>query len=68
MPSSDSAVDEVQIGDRVRYRLSTGGHAQGAGGKVMGIFNTQDGQTLADVEWDTLGPPRRLSITILTKA
>jgi hypothetical protein len=67
MPNSDSAVDEVQVGDRVAYRLSTGEHARGACGKVMGIFNTQDGQTLADVEWETLGPPRRLSITSLTK-
>ena len=36
-------------------------------GKVLGIFNTQDGHTLADVEWNTLGPPRRLNISNLTK-
>ncbi len=68
MPIFDSAVDEVQVGDRVAYRLSTGEPLEGACGKVIGIFHTHDGQSLADVEWDTLGPPRRLSITNLTKA
>ena len=67
MPDSGSPVDEIQIGDRVAYRLSTGESAHGMLVKVLGMFNTHDGQTLADVEWDTLGPPRRLNISNLTK-
>ena len=67
MPNSDNTVGDVQVGDRVAYRLSTDEHAHGARGKVMGIFTTQDRQTLADVQWDTLGPPRRLNISNLTK-
>jgi hypothetical protein len=51
-------VDEIQIGDRVKYLLSTNGAAHGVQGKVIGIFNTRDGKTLADVEWDKLGSPR----------
>ena len=70
MPDSESSVGEVQVGDRVAYRLSTGDRARHRviEGKVIAMFNTHDGQTLADVEWDTLGAPRRLHITNLTKA
>jgi hypothetical protein len=60
-------VDEIEVGDRVAYQLSTGDRVGRVVGKVLGIFNTQDGQTLADVEWTTLGPPRRLSISRLIK-
>jgi len=67
MPNLGSQFDEIQIGDRVAYRFSTGDPLDAVQGKVLGIFNTNDGQTLVDVEWDTLGPPRRLSITNLTK-
>ncbi|MGA2253509.1 MAG: hypothetical protein ABSG53_02515 [Thermoguttaceae bacterium] len=67
MPNSCRQSDEVQIGDRVAYRLTTGETAPGVLGKVIGMFNTRDGQTLADVEWDKLGPPKRLSITNLTR-
>jgi hypothetical protein len=67
MSASGALVDEIQVGDQVAYRLSTGVHASGIRGKVIGIFHTQDGQTLADVEWDKLGPPRRLAVTNLTK-
>ncbi len=68
MPDSGRPSDEVQIGDRVAYRLTTGEPSPGLRGKVLGLFNTQDGQTLADVEWDKLGPPKRLSVTNLTRA
>ena len=67
MPNSHRQSDEVRIGDRVAYRLSTGETVPGVCGKVIGMFNTQDGQTLADVEWDKLGSPKRLSVTNLTK-
>ncbi len=67
MPDSGSPSDEVQIGDRVAYKLTTVEPALGIWGKVLGLFNTRDGQTLADVEWDKLGPPKRLSVTNLTK-
>lgn len=68
MPDSGSPVDEIQVGDCVAYRLSTDDPVGRVRGKVLGMFNTQDGQTLADVEWTTLGPPRRLNISNLTKA
>jgi len=67
MPDSRRPVVEVQVGDHVAYRLSTGDLASGVRGKVIAVFNTQDGKTLADVEWNTFGSPRRLSITNLTK-
>jgi hypothetical protein len=67
MPESDNPVNEIQIGDRVVYQLTTGDPLDCVQGKVLGMFDTQDGQRLADVEWDTLGPPKRLSISRLTK-
>jgi hypothetical protein len=67
MPDSGSPDDVVQVGDRVTYRLSSGEHVRGIEGKVLGRFNIQNGQTLADVEWDKLGPPRRLNIEHLAK-
>jgi hypothetical protein len=68
MPDSGPQSDEIQVGDRVAYRLTTGEPMPDVRGKVIGLFNTRDGQTLADVEWDKLGSPRRLYITNLTKA
>ena len=68
MPDSGRPPDEIQVGNRVANRLSTGETAPGIRGKVIAMFNTQDGQTLADVEWDTLGSPKRLSVANLTKA
>ncbi len=38
-----------------------------ARGKVIGLFNTRDGQTMADVIWDKLGPPKRLNVNSLAK-
>jgi len=68
MPDSGRPSDEIHIGDRVAYRLSTGESARGIRGKVLGLFIIQNGQTLADVEWDNLGPPKRLNVTNLIKA
>jgi hypothetical protein len=67
MPDSRTLSDEVEVGDRVAYRLSTGEPAPGVHGKVIGIIKTQDGKTLADVEWDSLGSPKRLNITNLIR-
>ena len=67
MPDSGAQVDEVQVGDRVAYRLSVGDRAHGVLGKVIAVFRTQDGKSMADVEWDKLGMPRRLDITHLIK-
>ena len=67
MPDSGTTVDEVQVGDHVAYRLSTGYIASDNRGKVLAVFKTQDGKTMADVEWDSLGSPKRLNITYLTK-
>jgi hypothetical protein len=67
MPNSCTQADEVEVGDRVAYRLSTSESASRVQGKVIGIIKTQDGNTLADVEWDSLGSPRRLYITNLIK-
>ena len=68
MPESGSPSDEIQVGDCVAYRLGTGEMVHYARGKVIGLFNIRDGQTLADVEWDDLGPPKRLNVMNLTKA
>ena len=67
MPDSGTPVDEIQVGDHVEFRLNTGDIASGVRGKVLAVFKTQDGKTLADVEWDKLGSPKRLNITNLTK-
>ncbi len=67
MPGSGRPSDKIHIGDLVAYRLSTGEPAHGIQGKVIGLFNTLDGKTQADVEWDRLGSPRRLNITNLIK-
>ncbi len=67
MPDSGGPSDVIQVGGRVAYMLSSGDPVDGTSGKVLGLFNTHDGQTMADVEWDTLGPPRRLNIENLTK-
>jgi hypothetical protein len=67
MPDSGAPVDEIQVGDHVAYRLSSGYIASDNRGKVLAVFTTQDGKTLADVEWDRLGLPGRLSSTSLTK-
>lgn len=67
MPDSGTPVDEVRVGDRVAYRLSMGDLAHRVLGKVIAVFNTQDGKTMADVEWEKLGLPKRLNITHLIK-
>ena len=67
MPDSGSPFDEIQLGDSVAYKLSTGDPVHGVRGKVLGLFKTQNGETLADVEWDQLGLPKRLNVTNLTK-
>ena len=68
MPASGHPEDEIHIGDRVTYRLAAGDPVQEVVGKVIGLFIIQNGNILADVEWDRLGPPKRLSVTNLTKA
>jgi hypothetical protein len=68
MSDSGTQVDEVQVGDRVAYRLSTGDPVYGILGKVIAVFHTRDGKTMADVEWEKLGLPKRLIITHLIKA
>ena len=59
--------DTINVGDQVGYR-STHGEIQGnARGKVLGVFRTRDGKTLADVEWERLGVPKRVGIERITK-
>jgi hypothetical protein len=67
MPDVGSPVDEIQLGVRVAYRLGTGEPAHGVRAKVLGLFNTRNGPTLADVEWYNLGSLRRLNVINLTK-
>jgi hypothetical protein len=57
----------IQIGDTVLYRLSGGEPVTGTKGKVIGLFKTRDGQIMADVEWEKLGPPKRLNVEKLAK-
>ena len=65
MTSNDT--DTISVGDQVGY-LATDGEILGNDrGKVLGIFRTRDGKTLADVEWHGLGMPKRVGIERLTK-
>lgn len=56
----------IQVGDTVAYKLS-GTPVPEAQGKVIGLLKTQDGKTLADVQWDKLGPPLRLDVRNLIR-
>jgi hypothetical protein len=67
MSQTPNPVPTIQIGDTVSYRLSIGELVSEARGRVIGLFNTRDGQTMADVEWDKLGPPKRLNVKSLAK-
>src|SRR5579875_996945 len=66
MPDTPVPTQTIQVGDTVAYKLS-GAPAPDARGKVLALFKTQDGNTLADVQWDKLGPPKRLNVRSLTK-
>ncbi len=67
MTHTSYPVQTIQVGDIVAYRLSVGPLASDARGKVIGILNTREGKILADVEWDKLGPPKRLSVHSLAR-
>ncbi|HVX13329.1 MAG TPA: hypothetical protein VHC22_19245 [Pirellulales bacterium] len=58
----------IQIGDNVFYRLSDEEPMSRTKGKVIGLFKTRDGQIMADVEWEKLGPPKRVNTEKLSKA
>lgn len=66
MPDTPKPIQTIQVGDIVAYKLS-GAPAPDAQGKVIGLFKTNDGKTMADVQWDKLGPPKRLNVESLTK-
>ena len=59
--------DTISVGDQVGYRARDGDILRNDRGKVLGIFRTQDGKTLADVEWKGLGMPKRVGIERLTR-
>ena len=59
--------DTISVGDQVGYRARDGEILGNDRGKVLGIFRTQDGKTLADVEWNGLGMPKRVGIERLSK-
>ena len=59
--------DKISVGDQVGYRTTDGEILGSDRGKVLGIFRTRDGKTLADVEWHRLGMPKRVGIERLTK-
>ena len=67
MSETPNPAQTIQIGDTVTYRFSVGELVSEAQGKVIGLFNTRDGHTMADVEWDKLGPPKRLNVKSLAK-
>lgn len=58
----------IQIGDPVYYRLGDGEPITRSKGKVIGLFKTRDGHMMADVEWEKLGPPKRLNVEKLARA
>lgn len=55
-------VHRIQVGDLVAYRAENGDILGNARGKVLGVFRTRDGKTFADVEWDQLMMPKRVSV------
>jgi hypothetical protein len=57
----------INVGDQVGHRATDGEILGSDRGKVLGIFRTRDGKTLADIEWDGLGMPKRVDIKRLTK-
>ena len=59
--------ETINVGDQVGYRSTHGEILGNARGKVLGIFRTRDGKTLAEVEWEGLGLPKRVSIDRLTR-
>ena len=62
-----TATDRIKVGDHVAY-LTTDGEILGNDrGKVLGIFRTQDGKSFADVQWERLDMPKRISIDRLAK-
>ena len=67
MPDTPNPAQTIQVGDTVNYRFSVGELASEATGKVIGLLNTRDGHTMADVEWDKLGPPKRLNVNSFAK-
>lgn len=59
--------DQIQVGETVAYKLRTGEPVPTAQGKVTALFNTQSGETLAEIEWDWIGPPKRVNVMCLVK-
>jgi hypothetical protein len=59
--------DPINVGDQVGYRATDGQILGNGSGKVLGILRTRDGKTLADVEWEGLGMPKRVAIERLTR-
>ena len=57
---------KIQVGDTVAYRDENGDLLGTARGKVLAVFRTRDGKTFADVEWDQLMMPKRVSIERLS--
>jgi hypothetical protein len=60
--------DPIKAGDQVGYLTMDGEILGDARGKVLSVFRTRDGNTLADVEWDRLGMPKRVSLDRLVPA
>jgi hypothetical protein len=67
MPDTLHAAQAIQVGDSVAYRFITRTDTLDARGKVIGLFRTKDGRTIADVEWNRLWPPKRLDVQRLSK-
>ena len=62
-----SGTDPINAGDQVGYLTTDGEILGNARGKVLGIFRTRDGKTLADIEWEGLGMPKRVTVDRLIK-
>ena len=59
--------DPIKVVDQVTYPAVNGDADGNNLGKVLGIFRTRDGKTLADVEWNRVGIPKRVTIERLTR-
>ena len=68
MSQTPNPAQTIQIGDTVSLQVQRRGtRCLRPSGKVIGLFKTRDGQTMADVIWDKLGPPKRLNVKSLAK-
>jgi hypothetical protein len=67
MTDTPKPVQTIQVGDTVAYRMSGESLVLVNRGRVIALFNTVDGKSMAGVEWERLGHPKRVTVRSLRK-